>query len=219
MSSNSKKKKLKLQCLECNAVFDHYYRQTHNSKQHPELLKANKVIKYQVQGAPKDIFAAAKKSSKPSSENKSPEAESSQQLSIEAQDESGSGNSSSLTDNFPKDDAQQQPMLMDTTDNSCISDQNQNIVVEGGCDVSISSDDNDFENSIGDNSENDGDSSCDLTWSSCAGIFTNLVKEAEYGSLLLSEVTHSDRFDARTFVSKVYLLFETLLKKVKELDL
>ena len=64
----SSKKKVKVQCLECNAVFDHYYRKTHNFKQHSNLLKNKKIVRYQIHGAPKNVFeAASKKSSMPSS--------------------------------------------------------------------------------------------------------------------------------------------------------
>ena len=56
-------KKVKVQCLECNAVFYQYYRKTYNSKQHSTSLKEQKVERYQILSASKNVFEACTKSS------------------------------------------------------------------------------------------------------------------------------------------------------------
>ena len=55
--NNVTKKKIKLQCLECNAAFDSDYRKKHNEKQHGDLLRQHKSIKFQTAGAIKNPFS------------------------------------------------------------------------------------------------------------------------------------------------------------------
>ncbi|KAJ8020771.1 hypothetical protein HOLleu_40451 [Holothuria leucospilota] len=50
------KKKMKVECLECGALFDQYYRKTHNEKQHQDLLRAHRVVRYKAFGAPANPF-------------------------------------------------------------------------------------------------------------------------------------------------------------------
>lgn len=63
MSRNTarKRKRQKLKCSVCNRTFDDDYRLEHNQKYHPLYQKENKHVPYEVFGAAKKPFEAAKK--------------------------------------------------------------------------------------------------------------------------------------------------------------
>ena len=228
----SSKKKVKVQCLECNAVFDHYYRKNYNFKQHSNLLKKKKIVRYQIHGAPKNVFeAASKKSSMPSSkasdtdiENENDEfcntdepepmntTENSEIRCEEISNQKEEVENDCQVDlNIPKPDQNQNTLRFEFVQQQQISTQVDSIVTNDNSNSSSS--DSDIE--VNNDEMLDG---TDLSWSSCAGLLKNLINELDFGRHLLSEVSNSDRFNAKAFVSKVKLVADNISSKVKELS-
>jgi hypothetical protein len=61
ISASRKRKRHKIKCLLCKRTFDDDYRVEHNKKYHPLYKKENKHVPYEVFGAAKNPFEAAKR--------------------------------------------------------------------------------------------------------------------------------------------------------------